>query len=70
MLAIVCAAFLAAFVARRAFAANHDVVYACKGDRSGAIRIVSSRTSCLRGETLIHWNVQGPVLPERLDRPA
>jgi hypothetical protein len=49
---------------RDAFANNGGgVIYACKGDRSGSIRVVSNTNQCLRGETLISWNVEGPPGP-------
>jgi hypothetical protein len=47
---------------RGAFANNGSgVIYACKGDRSGSIRIVTKTAQCQRGETPIIWNVQGPA---------
>jgi hypothetical protein len=48
---------------RTASGAPDDVLYACMGDRSGALRIVPEGTICLCGETLIIWNIEGPVGP-------
>lgn len=55
---------LGGLLLRDAFAAPDSVIYACKGDRSGSVRIVSEGTSCQRGESRISWNVGGPTGPQ------
>lgn len=49
---------------------SNGVIYACMGERSGAVRIVSASESCLRGELPIHWNVEGPPGPAGPQGPA
>jgi len=64
VLALLSAGIVVGLGVRGAFANNGGgVIYACKGDRSGSIRIVSAGTACQRGETLISWNVEGPAGP-------
>lgn len=45
--------------------AHHDpdVIHACKGDRSGSLRVVANPDACQRGESPISWNAEGPVGP-------
>lgn len=65
---VVALAGFAAGLAMRGALANDDegVLYACVGERSGAVRMVAQGTACLRGETLIQWNVEGPTGPQGL----
>lgn len=37
-----------------------QTIYACKGDRSGAVRLVNGPNDCQRGEVLVTWNTLGP----------
>jgi hypothetical protein len=36
-------------------------IYACKGVRSGSVRLLQGPGECLRGEELVSWNKQGPA---------
>jgi hypothetical protein len=40
--------------------ASESKVYACYSDTTGEMFRVTSTTTCLKGETKISWNVQGP----------
>ena len=59
----VAAGLVAGLLLRDAVAAPSGVIYACKGERSGALRIVDAGTPCLRGESRMQWNVAGPPGP-------
>ena len=55
------AAFAAGVAVNRTFAqADANTIYACKGERSGAVRLVDAGQSCLRGEVPVSWNIEGP----------
>lgn len=59
------AAFAAGVAANRTFAQpNGSTIYACKGERSGSVRIVNQSESCLRGEVPLSWNSVGPAGPQ------
>lgn len=61
-LAVALASFAAGLAVRDVFAQPDDgVIYACKGVRSGSVRLVSGPGDCLRGEELVSWNQQGPA---------
>jgi hypothetical protein len=50
---------------RDATASNGDnTIYACVGERSGAVRLIDGPGSCLRGELLVTWNEHGSVGPQ------
>lgn len=62
IMAVALASFAAGIAVRGALAQpGVNTIYACKGDRSGSVRIVQQGEPCLRGESLISWNVQGPA---------
>lgn len=49
---------------REATAGNgNSTIFACKGVRSGSVRLVAGAVECLRGEELVTWNEQGPAGP-------
>jgi len=41
-----------------------STLFACVGERSGAMRLVDGADDCLRGEELVSWNTQGPAGPQ------
>jgi len=45
-------------------------IYACKGERSGAVRLVNGPNDCLRGEVLVTWNTVGSAGPQGAERPG
>jgi len=62
------AAFAAGVAAQRTFAQpNGTTIYACKGERSGTLRVVEQGESCLRGEVPLSWNSVGPAGPPGVD---
>lgn len=65
IMAVALAGFAAGIAVRGALAQpGVNTIYACMGDRSGSVRIVQQGETCLRGESLISWNVQGPAGPQ------
>jgi hypothetical protein len=61
VLVIALASFAAGVAMREAFAQpTSGTIYACKGDRSGSLRIVQQGQQCQRGESPLSWNEQGP----------
>jgi hypothetical protein len=40
------------------------VIYACKNNSSGELRVVTANATCQRNWTLISWNVAGPPGPQ------
>ena len=62
IIALLLAGFAAGLAARGAFAQpNGTTIYACKGERSGSVRLVDGAGDCNRGEVLVTWNSVGPV---------
>ena len=60
--ALLVGSFLGSFVVQRAAAVNGDgTIYACKGERSGALRVVDGPGECLRGEEPISWSAVSGV---------
>lgn len=56
---------------REATAGNgNGTIFACKGVRSGSVRLVAGAGECLRGEVLVTWNEQGPTGPTGPTGPA
>jgi Collagen triple helix repeat (20 copies) len=41
-----------------------QVIYACKNDSNGDLKIVAANATCQRNWTLISWNVVGPLGPQ------
>lgn len=65
VLAVGLASFASGAVARNAIAQpDSETIYACKGERSGSVRLVNAGETCLRGEVLVTWNVLGPAGPQ------
>lgn len=61
LVAVVLAAFAAGIAVNRTFAQpDANTIYACKGERSGAVRLVDAGQNCLRGEEPVSWNIEGP----------
>ncbi len=50
--------------------AADDPIQACVNKQTGMTRIVSSVTQCTQKESLLTWNVQGPVGPQGPTGPA
>lgn len=48
-------------LANNALASGSAVIYACKGNHSGTLRLVDAGADCPRGQALISWNVEGPA---------
>lgn len=60
--ALLVGSFLGTVIVQRAFAQpGGDVIYACKGERSGSLRVVDGPGNCLRGEVEISWDSAGGV---------
>lgn len=71
IIALLLAGFAAGLAARSAFAQpNGTTIYACKGERSGSVRVVNWPGECLRGEVLMTWNTVGPQGPQGAMGPA
>lgn len=64
LVALLLAVFVAGVAVNRTFAQpGSSVIYACKGERSGSVRLVKAGEACLRGEVPVSWNVVGPAGP-------
>lgn len=71
LVALLLAVFVAGVAVNRAFAQpGSSVIYACKGERSGSVRLVKAGEACLRGELPVSWNVVGPVGPAGVQGPV
>lgn len=58
--ALLLASYTAGLITRDVFAQpNGNVIHACKGDRSGSLRVVSGPGDCLRGESPLSWTQHG-----------
>lgn len=65
IVALLLAGFAAGIAARSAFAQpNGTTIYACKGERSGSVRLLEGPGTCNRGEVLVTWNTIGPAGPQ------
>lgn len=65
IMAVALASFAVGIAVRGALAQpSTNTIYACKGERSGSVRLVNGPNDCLRGEVLVTWNVLGPVGPQ------
>jgi hypothetical protein len=59
------AGFAAGIATRGVFAQpNGTTIYACKGERSGSVRLLNGPGSCMRGEVLVTWNSAGQAGPQ------
>ncbi len=54
---------LSAAVAQVPATTAAQVIYACKNNFSGDLRVVTEGTTCPRNWTLLSWNVAGPPGP-------
>src|SRR5439155_3628680 len=62
----VCAAAGAALAGGLAYATIPDssgIIYGCYGNKTGALRVIDSSSSCTSKETPISWNQQGTSGP-------
>jgi len=51
-------------------AQSTDVIYACVGNKNGAVKIVTDATECGKSEHLLTWGQQGPAGPPGPTGPA
>jgi hypothetical protein len=58
---VVSAGLAAAAVAVGGIAAGDDVIRACVSKRNGAVRIVSAKKRCRKGERRVTWSRRGPA---------
>lgn len=64
VLMVALASFAIGIAVNRTFAQSGSAtIYACKGERSGSVRIVNAGEACLRGEAPLSWNTTGPAGP-------
>ena len=41
-------------------ASAQEIIYACRNNSSGELKIVAANATCSHNSTLIYWNVTGP----------
>lgn len=46
-----------------------NTIRACAKNQSGTLRMVDGADDCLRSETLVEWNAEGPEGPQGLQGP-